>query len=75
MFGKRKRVVSFTIVLFLLGFCMVANSVMAAYFYAPPKVIGIVEPRSGVYAEIGEDGIKGVQLAVDKYNAAGGVLG
>jgi branched-chain amino acid transport system substrate-binding protein len=75
MLGKRKRVVAFTIALLLLGFLNVANNVAAAPFTAPAKVIGIVEPRSGVYAEIGEYGIKGVQLAVDKYNAAGGILG
>ena len=44
-------------------------------FTADPKIIGIVEPRSGVYAEIGEYGIKGVELALEEYNAMGGVLG
>ncbi len=75
MFGKRKRVLFFAIGLLAISFVAAANSIAATPFTAPPKIIGIVEPRSGVYAEIGEYGIKGVQLAVDKYNAAGGVLG
>jgi branched-chain amino acid transport system substrate-binding protein len=65
----------FCAALVVFGFLFVVGEVFADGFTAPAKVIGVVEPRSGVYAEIGEYGIKGVQMALDKYNAEGGVLG
>jgi branched-chain amino acid transport system substrate-binding protein len=72
MYKNRKWV---SLVIIALVVLMMGNSVWAQKFTAPQKVIGVVEPRSGVYAEIGEYGIKGVQLALDQYNAKGGVLG
>jgi branched-chain amino acid transport system substrate-binding protein len=71
MYKNRKWLSLVVIALLVL---MMGNSAWAQ-FTAPQKVIGVVEPRSGVYAEIGEYGIKGVQLALDQYNAKGGVLG
>lgn len=64
-----------SLVIIALLVLMMGNSVWAQNFTAAQKVIGVVEPRSGVYAEIGEYGIKGVQLALDQYNAKGGMLG
>jgi len=72
MVFKNRKWLSFVVIALLV--LMTGNSVWAQ-FTAPQKVIGVVEPRSGVYAEIGEYGIKGVQLALDQYNAKGGVLG
>lgn len=40
-----------------------------------PIVIGTVGPQSGDEAQIGQDMIRGVELAVDDLNAHGGILG
>lgn len=42
---------------------------------AGPVKIGVLAIKSGVAAEIGEAGLRGVQFATDKINAAGGILG
>lgn len=42
---------------------------------AGPVKIGVLAIKSGVAAEIGEAGLRGVQFAADKLNAAGGILG
>lgn len=42
---------------------------------AGPVKIGVLAIKSGVAAEIGEAGLRGVQFAADKINAAGGILG
>ncbi len=84
MVTKRKGIISLVVLMSIL-LLIAANSLVFAggeqeaaddgTFTAETKIIGIVEPRSGVYAEIGELGIKGVELALDEYNAQGGVLG
>jgi len=76
MFRKRNRALCLTIAFVVLTcFAVVQNVEAAPNFTEPPKIIGVVEPRSGVYAEVGEYGARGAQLAVDQYNARGGVLG
>lgn len=42
---------------------------------AKPITIGTVGPQSGDEAQIGQDMIRGVELAVDDLNAHGGILG
>ena len=37
--------------------------------------IGYTEVLSGVFAQIGDQGIKSIQFAIDQVNARGGVLG
>ncbi|GAC1411173.1 MAG: ABC transporter substrate-binding protein [Candidatus Velthaea sp.] len=37
--------------------------------------IGLLEPATGVYAAPGENEIKGYQMAVDAWNARGGIMG
>ncbi len=41
----------------------------------PPIRVGVVLPLSGAFQIYGEQGLKGAQLAVEKINAEGGVLG
>lgn len=41
----------------------------------PPLKIGAVNPYSGPLAQYGDDCARGYQLAVDEFNARGGVLG
>jgi branched-chain amino acid transport system substrate-binding protein len=40
-----------------------------------PLRVGILAPRAGVAGTVGECGLKGVEFAVEKINAAGGVAG
>jgi len=42
---------------------------------ADPIRIAFIDPLSGSFANIGENGLKHVQMAVDQINAKGGVLG
>ena len=40
-----------------------------------PVKIGVLGAKAGVWAPVGESGFRGTQYAVDKINAAGGILG
>ena len=40
-----------------------------------PVKIGMVDPRTGTYAALGESEITGAQLALDQVNKAGGIMG
>ncbi len=40
-----------------------------------PVKIGMIDPRTGTYASLGESEILGAQLALDQVNKAGGILG
>lgn len=40
-----------------------------------PVKIGVLTIKAGVGAQVGESGLRGVQFAVDRINAAGGILG
>lgn len=40
-----------------------------------PVKIGMVDPRSGTYAALGENEIRGAKLAVDELNKKNGILG
>ncbi len=37
--------------------------------------IGLLEPATGVYAALGENEVKGFQMAADIWNARGGIMG
>jgi branched-chain amino acid transport system substrate-binding protein len=41
----------------------------------PPVKIGVLAAKAGVTAPVGESGLRGTQFAVDRINAAGGILG
>jgi branched-chain amino acid transport system substrate-binding protein len=41
----------------------------------PPVRIGVLAAKAGVTAPVGESGLRGTQFAVDRINAAGGILG
>ena len=49
--------------------------VAPAFAQATPIKIGVLPIKSGVAAEVGEAGLRGVQFATDKINAGGGILG
>src|SRR5262249_44234062 len=40
-----------------------------------PVRLGILAAKAGVLAPVGESGLRGVQFATDRINAAGGILG
>ncbi len=42
---------------------------------AAPVRIGVLAAKAGVTAPVGESGLRGTQFAVDRINAAGGILG
>jgi branched-chain amino acid transport system substrate-binding protein len=42
---------------------------------AKPVRIGILAPRSGVVASVGENGIRATEWAVERFNAQGGIAG
>ena len=46
-----------------------------AFAQAAPVKIGVLAAKAGVTAPVGESGLRGTQFAVDRINAAGGVLG
>jgi len=48
---------------------------MPALAQPRPLRVGILAPRAGVAGTVGEVGLKGVEFAVEKINAAGGVAG
>src|SRR3712207_5528182 len=60
---------------------LVAGATAAAILPMPaiaqprPLRVGILTPRAGVASTVGEVGLKGVEFAVEKINAAGGVAG
>ncbi|HXG04859.1 MAG TPA: ABC transporter substrate-binding protein [Candidatus Binatia bacterium] len=41
----------------------------------PPVKMGVLAAKAGVTAPVGESGLRGTQFAVDRINAAGGILG
>jgi branched-chain amino acid transport system substrate-binding protein len=49
--------------------------VPAAFAQAGPVKIGVLAAKAGVVAPVGESGMRGVQFAADRINAAGGILG
>jgi branched-chain amino acid transport system substrate-binding protein len=40
-----------------------------------PVRLGVLAAKAGVLAPVGESGLRGVQFAADRLNAAGGILG
>jgi branched-chain amino acid transport system substrate-binding protein len=48
---------------------------MPALAQPRPLRVGVLAPRAGVAGTVGEVGLKGVEFAVEKINAAGGVAG
>src|SRR3989442_9525546 len=59
-----------------------ASGALAARLDVPPAFaqtgrvkIGVLAPKAGVTAPVGESGLRGTQFAVDRINAAGGILG
>src|SRR5688572_3534120 len=47
----------------------------AAFAQSGPVKMGVLAAKSGVLAPVGESGLRGVQWATDRVNAAGGILG
>jgi branched-chain amino acid transport system substrate-binding protein len=46
-----------------------------AFAQSMPVRIGVLAAKAGVTAPVGESGLRGTQFAVDRINAAGGILG
>lgn len=46
-----------------------------AFAQSTPVRIGVLAAKAGVTAPVGESGLRGTQFAVDRINAAGGILG
>lgn len=46
-----------------------------ALAHNPPVKMGVLAAKAGVTAPVGESGLRGTQFAVDRINAAGGILG
>jgi branched-chain amino acid transport system substrate-binding protein len=46
-----------------------------AFAQSTPVRIGVLAAKAGVLAPVGESGLRGVQWATDRINAAGGILG
>ncbi len=46
-----------------------------AHAQAGPVKMGVLAVKAGVAAPVGESGLRGTQFAVDRINAAGGILG
>jgi branched-chain amino acid transport system substrate-binding protein len=46
-----------------------------AFAQTGPLRIGVLAAKAGVTAPVGESGLRGTQFAVDRINAAGGILG
>jgi branched-chain amino acid transport system substrate-binding protein len=59
------------------GAAAVGTAMGTAPLYAQsgPVKIGVLGAKAGVWAPVGESGFRGTQYAVDKINAAGGILG
>src|SRR5512146_2391656 len=49
--------------------------VAPAFAQSGPIRLGVLAAKSGVLAPVGESGLRGVQFATDRINAAGGILG
>ena len=60
---------------FVTAALVVAAACGTAQAQQPPLKIGAVNPYSGPLAQYGDDCARGYQLAVDEFNARGGVLG
>lgn len=54
---------------------LAALALLPALAQAQPIRIGYSEALSGVFAQVGDQGIKSIQYAIDGINAKGGVLG
>lgn len=52
-----------------------ATGIDTAHAQSGPVKIGVLVIKSGVAAQVGESGLRGVQWATDRINAAGGILG
>jgi branched-chain amino acid transport system substrate-binding protein len=48
---------------------------LPAFAQAGPVKIGVLAAKAGVTAPVGESGLRGTHFAVDRLNAAGGILG
>jgi branched-chain amino acid transport system substrate-binding protein len=46
-----------------------------AFAQSGPVRVGVLAAKAGVTAPVGESGLRGVQFATDRINAAGGILG
>jgi branched-chain amino acid transport system substrate-binding protein len=46
-----------------------------AFAQSGPIKVGVLAAKAGVTAPVGESGLRGTQFAVDRINAAGGILG
>jgi branched-chain amino acid transport system substrate-binding protein len=49
--------------------------VAPAFAQSEPVKIGVLAIKSGIAAQVGESGLRGVQWATDRINASGGILG
>ncbi len=54
---------------------LLTSTIVAHHAYAETIRIGYSEALSGVFAQVGDQGIKSIQYAIDGVNARGGVLG
>jgi branched-chain amino acid transport system substrate-binding protein len=62
----------------LIGGAAAARTAMGTaplHAQAGPVKIGVLGAKAGVWAPVGESGFRGTQYAVDRINAAGGILG
>ena len=59
----------------LMVISLVACACVGQRAHADPIRIGYSETLSGVFAQVGDQGIKSIQYAIDGVNARGGVLG
>jgi branched-chain amino acid transport system substrate-binding protein len=59
----------------LLIISLIAWPCIAQHAYADTIKIGYSEALSGVFAQVGDQGIKSIQYAIDGVNARGGVMG
>lgn len=60
----------------LAGLVLVAALPLSAMAQAKdPVKVGLVSSKSGVWAEMGEEAIRGVRFAIDEVNAKGGIEG
>jgi branched-chain amino acid transport system substrate-binding protein len=67
-----KTIITTSVLLAATALCAVGGQARAA---GEPFLIGLISGTTGAYGSIGVATVNGAQMAVDKINAAGGVLG
>src|SRR5579862_1951266 len=58
-----------------LGIAQIASPFLVKALGDEPVKIGLVDPLTGAYAAVAQNGVVGAKLAVDEINAKGGILG